>query len=102
MRCCVGRGLYFAENASYSDNGYVFQSNNVKQLLLCDVIVGDYIDLPPNSSIARPPRKDNGEGWYDSVTGTTGGSRVFIGLDVVYVNSGFRNSLSVPMMIYIF
>ena len=39
----LGRGIYFADNMSYSDNGYVFSTcvgnNNIKTILLCKVLL---------------------------------------------------------------
>ena len=35
-----GSGIYFADNAAYS-NTYAYQNGNEKQILFCFVIVGD-------------------------------------------------------------
>jgi hypothetical protein len=41
-----GPGIYFADNAAYS-NTYAWHANGKKQLLLCFVIVGDSYASPP-------------------------------------------------------
>ena len=71
-----GKGIYFAENASYSLNYSYKHSNNVKGMFFALVNLGRVADLPSNGKIVEPP---NG---YDSISGTTGGSKVFI----VYAN----------------
>jgi len=35
-----GKGLYFAQNANYSHNGYVYQKNGFYYLLVGDVFLG--------------------------------------------------------------
>jgi len=73
-----GRGLYFAVNASYSD-GYATQKGSSKLFMLCRVLVGDYIDLPSNSSLRKAPHRNDFPGLsYDSIKGHTGGSDIYI------------------------
>jgi len=82
--CLWGTGIYFAVNASYSDNGYYFNdvANGVRRMMLCDVIVGDYYDYntKTDSSLRLPPLKPGSLDNFDSVSGITGSpsSRVFI------------------------
>ena len=74
-----GNGIYFAENASYS-NSYAFKKtfSNTKYLLLCKVFVGDAIELMPDSNLRMPPFKDEAKKIrYDSVKGVTGGSVIY-------------------------
>ena len=85
-----GQGIYFAENASYSDNYAHKLPNNTSQLLFCNVILGDCIATQPNKELRLPPAKDPKADpsktridRYDSVEGFTGNSRVFI----IYENS---------------
>ena len=85
-----GQGIYFAENASYSDNYAHSLPNKSRQLLICQVLLGDYCTIPPNKDLRLPPAKDPRADpsktridRYDSVSGSTGGSLVYI----VYENS---------------
>ncbi|KAL9647963.1 hypothetical protein ABK040_016869 [Willaertia magna] len=81
-----GRGVYFAENASFSNN-YAFTDNQLgcKVIFLVDVLLGDYIQIPSDNSLVIPPIKTNTKPQirYDSVKGNTGGSDVYI----IYANS---------------
>jgi hypothetical protein len=78
-----GTGCYFAVNASYS-HGYSYcLSDGSRQRLLAKVSTGDSADIPPNGSLRMPPKKSDAnsifeENRYDTVTGVTGGSRVYI------------------------
>ena len=75
-----GTGNYFAVNASYSNN-YAHQlPDGTKQMFLAKVLTGDSIPLQPNNTLRMPPVKDSSKGVvrYDTVTGDTGGSQVFI------------------------
>eukprot|EP01048_Picozoa_sp_COSAG05_P031044 COSAG05_NODE_11124_length_529_cov_1.283721_1_plen_137_part_10 len=83
-----GPGCYFAENASYSSNyahDYALTPAHDrtigKCMFLASLIVGEAIDLQPNQQLKCPPNQPSGE-RYDTVTGTTGGSKVY----VVYEN----------------
>ena len=85
-----GRGIYFAENASYSD-AYANEKDlkehlpfgqttsiKTKSLILASLVSGGVINLPPDSSLKACPKKSDGTGRYDTVTGTTQGSKVYI------------------------
>ena len=67
-----GNGIYFPENASYSDD-YAFKRNcGIKCLLLCKVFVGNAIELVSDSNLKVPPYKDQVKKIrYDSVKGKT-------------------------------
>ena len=71
-----GRGIYFAENASYSD-GYAHTHGGQKTFILAKLLAGEEVHLASNSSLIVCPNKPAG-GRYDTVTGTTGGSKVYI------------------------
>eukprot|EP01133_Synstelium_polycarpum_P010713 gene10713-12462_t len=83
-----GKATYFAVNASYS-HGYRSQSGGGSQMFYSRVLVGETIRVMPNDgSLTKPPTKNklNQSGYiedYDSVTGETGGSTVFM----VYENN---------------
>jgi len=79
-----GNGIYFAVNASYS-NGYTYPIGDQKQFFLANVLVGDTNYCPPDGNIRIPPIKKSVStnikfqtNRYDSVSGDTGGSRVYI------------------------
>lgn len=78
-----GRGSYFAVNASYS-HGYAHPvESNLRQFFVAKVAIGEAKDMPPNNSLKMPPPKETSDGtfsvdYYDSVTGITGGSRIYI------------------------
>jgi len=77
-----GKGIYFAKNASYSDN-YAYKCSRTKQLLLVKLLVGDSVKLQNDSSLLHPPQKPDGsELRFDTVVGETKGSKVY----VVYEN----------------
>ena len=79
-----GQGIYFAVNASYSDN-YAHITTNGRQMFLAKVVVGaTSVYLRSDKSLRMPPRKPSitkilfaGE-RYDSVSGNTQGSEVYI------------------------
>jgi hypothetical protein len=76
-----GRGLYFAVNASYS-NDYAHTAGNERQFFLADVLVGEWMDKPHDTNCTRLVRivdKHPGTGNdYDSYRGNTNGSNIFI------------------------
>jgi hypothetical protein len=80
-----GRGLYFAENASYS-NDYAHTTAGKKQFMLTKLLAGDETHVMPHKSSLRmcPDRPASGGGdpqarkRYDTVTGVTNGSKVYI------------------------
>ena len=72
-----GRGLYFAENASYSDS-YAHVSQGNKCILLVKLLAGEETRVMPHDrSLTICPNKP-GKGRYDTVTGETNGSKVYI------------------------
>eukprot|EP00826_Nyctotherus_ovalis_P036800 TRINITY_DN3297_c0_g1_i16.p1 TRINITY_DN3297_c0_g1~~TRINITY_DN3297_c0_g1_i16.p1 ORF type:complete len:540 (+),score=130.04 TRINITY_DN3297_c0_g1_i16:244-1863(+) len=77
-----GRGVYFACNAFYSCNGYAYKSNNnTYSILVAEVAVGNYCDYQKNtdsSLIHAPNLPGDPHRRYDSVSGITQGTRVFI------------------------
>ena len=82
-----GRGNYFAVNSSYS-NSYAFKTREVKKMFAAWVLTGNSVYLPSNRSLRKPPFVDDSGGSstsiqrrYDSVNGTTGGTRVYITYD---------------------
>jgi sacsin len=76
-----GHGNYFAVNASYS-NSYSFDNGGYRQMLVANVLTGYSYFCPPNGSLRKPPfRPQTSQGVqyrYDSVSGNTGGSVVYI------------------------
>ena len=82
-----GRGNYFAVNSCYS-NGYVFSTGGVQKMFTAWVLTGNSVFLPPDRSLTKPPFV-SGSGSsstsiqrrYDSVSGTTGGTRVYVTYD---------------------
>lgn len=67
-----GTGAYFAEKASYSDDGFVHQTKNgERQLFLAMVLTGKSKDFGTNTEtdLKRPPVLPSGGGIYDSVKG---------------------------------
>jgi O-acetyl-ADP-ribose deacetylase (regulator of RNase III) len=83
-----GVANYFAVNASYS-NGYAYNSGNGRQMFLVKVLTGDTYTCAPNGSLRMPPEKPSttsggvqvAQMKYDTVSGTTGGSQVFMTYD---------------------
>ena len=87
-----GRGNYFAQNANYSD-GYAHRHGAMKEMFAAYVLTGISYSSEPNSALRMPPERtdksDEGEGakvkrHYDSVTGTLGGTRVYITYDNIH------------------
>ena len=77
-----GKGNYFAVNASYS-NSYAYHcKNGVKKMLVAWVLTGVSYHCAPERYTKPPLRGTQGTGGiqrrYDSVSGITGGSKVFI------------------------
>ena len=81
MRFCRsglwGIAVYFAQNAAYSDS-YSYQNGPHRQFFLASVIVGDAYQCSTDGSLRMPPLKTGTTTRYDSVTGNTGGSDVFM------------------------
>ena len=85
-----GQANYFAVNASYSDRGYAYRrSDGLKEIFLAKVLTGDSYECASNNSLRLPPEKPVGrmgtlnfsKTRYDTVTGTTGDSRVYMTYD---------------------
>ena len=81
-----GMANYFAVNASYS-HGYSFPSASGQQMFLVKVLTGDSHQCASNPSLRMPPEKPSGSNGskiqfsqirYDTVTGETNGSQVFM------------------------
>ena len=88
-----GKGNYFAVNASYS-NSYAFSSTSAvmpcKKMLAAWVLTGKSFYSEPHQFRRPPDMGDASQGVqrkYDSVSGQTGGSKVFI---------TYENSLAYP------
>ena len=79
--CMWGPAAYFAVNASYSDSYAHKTEGAFKQLLLARVLTGHSKELPPNSKLRKPPSREDGSGDYDTVTGHTSGSQVYMVYD---------------------
>ena len=83
-----GVANYFAVNASYSHN-YAHTSSHGKQMFLVKVLTGDSHDCPSNRDLRMPPAKTSPQSGdvqmagakYDTVTGNTNGSQVFMTYD---------------------
>jgi poly [ADP-ribose] polymerase 7/11/12/13 len=76
-----GRGTYFAQNASYSCNFYAYLSPDEKrQIFLAQVLTGHVYNCEPDRTLRRPPKKNenNGGRRYNSVSGVTRGTKVYI------------------------
>ena len=78
-----GTGNYFAENASYS-HAYAYSMGGSRQVFLVKVLVGASFECHANPSLRMPPEKPSrtsslfGVERYDSVSGVTNGSKVYI------------------------
>ena len=82
-----GQGNYFAVNSSYS-HYYTFNINGVRKMFAAYVLTGNSCFSNPDGALRKPPPlKESGESCtsverrYDSVCGTTGGTRVYITYD---------------------
>ena len=92
LRCSSGgmwgRGTYFAVNAEYSDS-YAYREGNIQKMFAAFVLTGNSYFSPPDDSLTKPPliaaQPDGSDTSvqhrYDSVSGVTGGTRVFITYD---------------------
>jgi len=81
-----GNGIYFAVNALYS-NSYAYPlPNGRKQFFFANVLAGDSHYCTSDRNIKIPPEKGTSGSTsvishkprYDSCSGDTGGSRIFI------------------------
>ena len=83
-----GVANYFAVNASYS-HSYAHTSSHGRQMFLVKVLTGDSHGCPSNNTLRMPPAKTSPQSGgvqmagakYDTVTGNTGGSQVFMTYD---------------------
>ena len=81
-----GRANYFAVNASYS-NSYAHTNGMHKEMFLAKVLTGDSHECSSDSSLRMPPKRYPARSQlvsqtrYDTVNGTTGGSRVYMTYD---------------------
>ena len=92
-----GIGSYFAEKASYSDQyAYKYTTNLIQcsEMLVANVLTGNSKEMLSNDlsrQLTRPPvyihaTASNPEVLYDTVTGFTKGSRIYVlyKLDMAY------------------
>lgn len=70
-----GKGSYFARDASYSDR-YVKSRTIKKKMFLAQVLVGEF--KRGQSSLVRPPAKDNNQGFYDSCVDNETNPAIFV------------------------
>ncbi|XP_048590124.1 mucin-5AC [Nematostella vectensis] len=78
-----GRGAYFAVDAAYCHQGYVYvkkRSNRQAkcQVFLATVLTGDTINMGPNRKIRKPPLNLSTGMNYDSITGVTLNHRIYV------------------------
>ena len=73
-----GLGNYFAENANYASCFAYKTADNILQLFLVKVLVGDSCEILPDSTLRMPPFKADGKVRFDTVNGVSKGSRVCI------------------------
>ena len=73
-----GNGNYFAVNASYSHNYAHHLSAGTRQMFLAKVLTGYSVKLNSDRSLRMPPVMPHSIKRYDTVTGVTGDSEVFI------------------------
>ncbi len=85
-----GTANYFAVNANYSNNYSYTTSDGCKEIFFVKVLTGDSYRCVSNGSLRKPPQKPRGSAGgkvhftnmdYDSVTGDTNGSQVFMTYD---------------------
>lgn len=76
-----GNGNYFAVNSRYSHSYAHSSSDGTRQMFLAKVLTGHSVRHNPDRSLRMPPVRQHstkGDMRYDTVTGETGGSQVFI------------------------
>ena len=74
-----GYGYYFAQNANYSTNYAHRLANGQKQMFLCNVILGESVEMKPDNTLKIPPIKDQTNNLrYDSVKGDQYGQAIYI------------------------
>ena len=76
-----GEGSYFAVNASYSDT-YAYKVGETKQMFLALVLTGASYHGEQDRSLKQPPKKPDSKMFtderFDSVSGTTSGSEIYV------------------------
>ncbi len=72
-----GRAIYFAVNSSYSHN-YSFNAGPFRQMFMASVLIGKTQESLPKSSFREPGYNPVTKLQYDSVSGNTNGSDVFM------------------------
>lgn len=80
-----GRGIYFSDNARYCDV-FAYHMEDAKQLLLCEVILGDGKFTLPCKMIRLPPPKQKNplnfaQPRYDSVWGISRAAKIYVVYD---------------------
>jgi len=77
-----GRGVYFAQDAIYS-NKYTYRTpTGTKKMILAEVITGDGINLDEDRNIRLPPPKDeSGKKRFDCVIGMRHGTFIYVCYD---------------------
>eukprot|EP00957_Ditylum_brightwellii_P151531 11540339-Ditylum_brightwellii.AAC.1 len=70
-----GQGVYFAEDAKYSHSYAYENGDGSKTMILAKLVSGEEIHLDPDSSLKMCPKKPSKKMRYDTVTGTTKGSK---------------------------
>ena len=73
-----GNGNYFAVNASYSNSYAYHLPDGTRQMLLAKVLTGYSTELASDSTLRMPPIRTKETIRYDTVTGHTNGSQVYI------------------------
>ena len=73
-----GLGNYFAKSAKYASSFAYKTTNNVLQLFLVKVLVGDTYHVSQDKTRRMPPFKADGKVRYDTVNGYFNGSLVYI------------------------
>ena len=74
-----GRGIYFADKAAYSHSYAHVLPDGSRTFMMVKLLAGEEVDLPSNSGLKIPPDKPApAKGRFDTVTGTTKGSKVYI------------------------
>ena len=73
-----GNGNYFAVNASYSNSYAYHLPDGTRQMLLAKVLTGYSTELASDSTLRMPPIRTKETIRYDTVTGRTNGSQVYI------------------------
>ena len=85
-----GLANYFAVNANYSHSYAYTRSDGTKEMFMVKVLTGDSFECASDQTLRLPPEKTSTHGSgalkfakvrYDTVTGTTRGSQVFMTYD---------------------